>query len=415
MKVKKLILHDFRGIASMELQFQDSVNVLIGANGAGKSAILDCLAIMLSRLVGRIRSTKKTGRFFSDYDITNGKNETRNRIDVEIDRQNISWMVTRSRKGAKKQRISNFEQLSSVVDKIHSDFESDKELDFPLAVFYPVNRAVLDIPLRIRQRHEFDQLSAYDQALTGARNDFRLFFEWYRNREDLENELRVDDADYRDKELEAVRGAITKLFPGSSDLRIRRKPLRMVVEKLGTEIIVDQLSDGEKCQLALAGDLARRLAVANPSLSNPLKGKGIVLIDEIDLHLHPAWQRNVISVLTRTFPKCQFIVSTHSPQIVSEVKNESIFILTRSNGDVAALHPEGAYGLDANRILEDLMGVADRPRSIKEAIAKLFRQIDDGEYEIARITLEDLNGLIGSDPQLTRAGTLLRRKEIVGK
>jgi predicted ATP-binding protein involved in virulence len=105
----------------------------------------------------------------------------------------------------------------------------------------------------------------------------------------------------------------------------------MTITKQGQELIINQLSDGEKCLLAMVGDLARRLAIANPSLPDPLQGSGVVLIDEIELHLHPKWQREIIPALTRTFPNCQFIVTTHSPQVISQVKPEGIYILERTD------------------------------------------------------------------------------------
>lgn len=415
MKVTKLTLENFRGIARMELEFHERVNVLMGENGAGKSAILDCLAILLSRLIGRIKSTTGTGRFFGYRDVTNGQKETKNEISVEVDGQSASWSVTKTRRGLKKQTITNLEQLKGIAQKIQADYESDEDLDFPLAVYYPVNRAVLDIPLRIRKRHEFHQLSAYDESLSGAKNNFRVFFEWYRNREDLENETRTRKPRHRDRELKAVRTAIETLLPGCSELHVQRSPLRMVVNKGQTELVVNQLSDGEKCQLALAGDLARRLAIANPSRKNPLDGQAVVLIDEVDLHLHPSWQRTIVPRLAETFPNCQFIVTTHSPQVASEVDEGDVLLLQRTDDNVSVSRPEAVYGLDSNRILEDFMGVAERPQPIKDALAVLFRAIDESDLKAAKTIVEELNNQVGSDPQLTRARTMIRRKEILGK
>ncbi|WP_309143275.1 AAA family ATPase [Nostoc sp. CHAB 5836] len=133
---------------------------------------------------------------------------------------------------------------------------------------------------------------------------------------------------------------MSSLIPSFSKLRVRRSPLRMTVIKQGEELIVNQLSDGEKCLLAMVGDLARRLAIANPSLPDPLQGSGVVLIDEIELHLHPKWQREIIPALTRTFPNCQFIVTTHSPQVISQVKPEGIYILEKTDEGVVARRPE---------------------------------------------------------------------------
>ena len=221
-------------------------------------------------------------------------------------------------------------------------------LVFRLAVYYPTNRAVLDIPSAYQEpTHRFDQLSAYDQALSGKWSSFRIFFEWFRDREDLENERRLETPKFRDRELQAVRTAIRRFLPGCSAVRIRRAPLRMVIDKNGEELRVDQLSDGEKCTLAMVGDLARRMAIANPSPEDPLGGAGIVLIDEIDLHLHPGWQRHVVSALEATFPNCQFLVSTHSPQVVSHVAPERIWLLERSGCGVTASRPRRVIRSDS--------------------------------------------------------------------
>jgi predicted ATP-binding protein involved in virulence len=136
----------------------------------------------------------------------------------------------------------------------------------------------------------------------------------------------------------------------------------MTVKKQGQELIVNQLSDGEKCSLAMVGDLARRLAITNPGLRNPLEGSAVVLIDEIELHLHPKWQREIIPALTRTFPNCQFIITTHSPQVISQVKPDGIYILEATPEGIVAKQPESSFGRDSNRILEDLMDVSERPQ-----------------------------------------------------
>lgn len=225
--------------------------------------------------------------------------------------QTVSWGVTKTRNGRKKQVITNLKALKGIADTIQEEISENDSANIPLCVYSPVNRAVLDIPLRIRGKHAFQQLSAYDHALTAARRDFRVFFEWFRNREDIENENRIADGDYREVQLEAVRRAIARLVSGFDEIQVKRSPLRMTVRKFGEELIVNQLSDGKKCLLALAGDLACRFAIANPGRTDLLEGNGIVLIDEVDLHLHPAWQRGIVTSLENTFPACQFVVTTH--------------------------------------------------------------------------------------------------------
>ena len=199
--------------------------------------------------------------------------------------------------------------------------ESDELCSIPLFAYYPVNRAVLDIPLRIRIAHQFELLEAWDNSLTSAAN-FSAFFDWFPQKKYLENENRTylesqnkpESWEFPYKQLNAVRHALSEFLPEFSDFKVRRKPLRMTVFKKGEELNVEQLSEGEKCMIALVGDLARRLAIANPTSSSPLAGDGIILIDEFDLHLHPLWQRWMLRLLPQIFTNCQFIVTTHSPQ-----------------------------------------------------------------------------------------------------
>lgn len=414
MKLTSLRLTNFRGIQDLKLDFSEQVNVLLGVNGAGKTAILDCAAIMLSRLVGRIRSTHGTGRFFVDYDISNGKPETNNEIDIVFGGNPYEWSVSKTRTGRKQQTTTRLRQIKEIVDLIHLDLEFGDSSSLPVVVYYPVNRAVLDIPLRIRNKHPFDQLAAYDQALSGNRRDFRTFFEWFRDREDLENEKRLDRPSYRDRQLRAVRLAVERFVPEMTGLRVKRNPLRMVVLKNGESLIVNQLSDGEKCALAMIGDLARRMAIANPAESDPLHGKGIVLIDEIDLHLHPAWQRRVVTSLQDTFPNCQFIVSTHSPQVVSHVKQERIWLLERTKSTVSASRPVESFGQTTGSILEDIMDVSERPQEIRDRLSSLFWAIQNDELAAAKKMLAKLHNTIGRDPELVRAEFHIRRKETLG-
>ena len=415
MRLNSINIEGFRGIPNLELEFPKQVNVLVGVNGVGKSAVLDCTAIMLSRLIGRIRSSAGTGRYFTHSDINNRRQWTKNEIEVAFQGKPLRWSVVKTRRGQQKQRISGLVDLRRDVELFRSKLAEDEAARLPLAVYYPVNRAVLDIPLRIRKRHPFDRLAAYDQALSGEWSSFRVFFEWFREREDLENEKRLDKPEFRDSQLQAVRTATERFLAGFRGLKVRRSPLRMVVEKHGEELIVNQLSDGEKCTLAMAGDLARRMAIANPAMVDPLQGEAVVLIDEIDLHLHPGWQRRLIAALTKTFPKCQFLLSTHSPSILGHLDSKSIWILERTKSGISAKRPDDAYGQTTDRILEDIMGVPPRPKEVQNTLNKLFRAIERGEMMEAKQLLSDMQRKVGPDPDLVKASVLIRRKEVLGQ
>ena len=179
-------------------------------------------------------------------------------------------------------------------------------------------------------------------------------------------------------------------------------------------MIVNQLSDGEKCTLAMVGDLARRMAIANPRADDPLEGEAVVLIDEIDLHLHPGWQRHIAAKLQDTFRNSQFLLSTHSPQILSHLDRRCIWILERNGSNVSAKRPQDAYGQTASRILEDIMEVPARPQEVKERMTDLFLAIEQGNMTSAKHLLSSMRQTIGRDPDLVKADVLIRRKEVLG-
>jgi predicted ATP-binding protein involved in virulence len=179
----------------------------------------------------------------------------------------------------------------------------------------------------------------------------------------------------------------------------------MVVQKGDTLLEVDQLSDGEKCLLAMAGDLGRRLALANPSPADPLSAAAVVLIDEIELHLHPGWQRMVVERLRQTFPNCQFILTTHSPQVLSQVPAESVILLDRFK---RAELPAGTLGRDSNAILTEVMGVPERPQATADRIHEIAELIDREELPAAREALDTLAKQLGEqDSEVVRLRSLI--------
>lgn len=412
MKITNLDIQNFRGIKSAKFKFHNRLNVFIGENGAGKSTVLDCLAILLSRLTWRIISQSSSGRFFTEEDVHHGEKKTTNTLYALIFDNEYTWTAGKSIERNKSQTLSNQDDIKNLVTYINKSLELDKHFNLPLIAFYSTNRSVVSIPLKVKKQHKFDQIAALENSLLGKReeSDFRLFFEWFRNREDIENEafrhkLYFDD-DYVDPQLEAVRTAIHRLMPDFKSLQVKRKPsLRMVVKKGTNEFRIQELSDGEKCLLALVADMARRIAMANPSMANPLEAEAIFLIDEIELHLHPAWQRMIVPKLLEVFPNCQFFITTHSPQILGEIHEiESIWLM---KPDSFPYHPERAYGLNSNEILSEIMGTKERSFEVQEQLCKIDSLINDGKFDEARQAIQDLAKQTKIIPALLEANSML--------
>ena len=426
MHIRNLTLAGFRGAQHLELELHENLNVFVGMNGAGKTTILDASAILLSWLVNRIISLRGSGRPIVEAEIRNGYPYSTLEITLDHEGAAWCWKLAKARKGhGSKNSVSVLVTASELARQFRSAITDKAEnVNLPLFAYYPVNRAVVDIPLRIRGKQGFDLLSAYDGALSGGAG-FRTFFKWFREREDLENEARRDAqslfadasaAGFSDLQLEAVRNALTSFMPEFENLTVRRNPLRMEVVKEGERLLINQLSDGEKCLMALIGDLARRMAILNPLRDNPLHGKGIILIDEIDLHLHPKWQRMAITKLVRVFPNCQLLITTHSPHIITHVKPENLFLLSMEDNELASNPPTESYGKTIERVLEDLMGLeTTRPDVVQKDLRELYEKIDSDDFEKARELIEKLEKQIGEDSELVKAKVLIKRKELIGK
>lgn len=452
MKVKRLELKGFRGFDEIVLDFDTSPQrptVFIGFNGVGKSSVLDSLVILLSWFIKRIEfdpDSKKPlqsetehrslpeSQFAYGYpfeDIKNNCDNASGKILIDYQSEEIQWTISTvfqlhnyvedtNTNHTINMSSEEVEELNILTKKIRDATRKNSYESLPIIIYYSVNRSSSQIPLISQDIVSTTAIDAYKNALDRKSIDSKEFFQWYRNTEDLENERIRDDANYKDKQLVAVRNAIHSLIPEFNNLRVRRSPLRMTVNKtIGDkveELSIDQLSDGEKCLLAMVGDIARRLAIANPSLDDPLQGEGIVLIDEIELHLDPQWQHKIIPRLTETFPNCQFIVTTHSPQVLSHVQPENIYILQSTPDGIIASNPESSYGRDSNQILEDYMGTPERPQDIKDKILELFRLIDRNDFAGAKQLCQSIGSEIGFDePELLRAGVVIKRKEILGK
>ena len=209
---------------------------------------------------------------------------------------------------------------------------------------------------------------------------------------------RLETAQEPDHALDAVvRAASSALMEevASVEFSVLRDEVEVIFqsgERRGFSI----LSDGYRNLIALAADVAWRAVRLNPhaAASMPQEASGVVLIDEVALHLHPGWQRQVLPSLRRTFPKIQFVVSTHSPQVLSSVEPDCVRFLDAAGG---AATPRVSEGLDTNTILRDLMGVPERPEGATEQLKEVERLIEEGALEEAERKLDDLATTLGAD------------------
>lgn len=401
MKINTLKLSNFKALSKASLELEGKSVVLFGVNGTGKSSVLKSINLLYANIINQIVNRKELKQSYalSLEDIQYGKTETSIAAEFLLDGDNIQYSRTMVRKTGKK--THNIINLRKIAESFQNRYFSDEKQDnIPIFVNYGTNRLVLDIPLRIRTHHDFDIYSAFEKAIEN-KIDFRTFFEWYRDQEDYENHCKVEmaDLDYKDKSLEAVRQAVMVMLKDCENLRVARKPrLEMKIDKQGIALNVSQLSDGEKCTMALFGDLARRLTIANPNLDNPLLGEGVVLIDEVELHMHPSWQRDILKNLKKTFPNIQFIITTHSPIVLSEIDDSYKIFFLRANGkENEIVEYMRLDGFDANYILEEFMETKSMNENTEKLINSIYACINDKLYEQAEERVMQLEKLTGKN------------------
>ena len=393
MKLNKITIENFKGFSDVEFILNGKSTVIFGVNGTGKSSILSVINYLMRPLMNRLtQSQSKAYSTFSPEIVRVGTKQMSLSAEINIDDFTIELNRTYTKPTTRQNAVTkdSKKEYSIIAGKFFMD--NILEDNIPIFTSYGINRSVLDIPLRIRQKHKFSQLTSLEHAIDNS-IDFKTFFEWFRNQEDIENEHIRDTGDhnYKDKSLECVRYAIEKMLGDFTDLKVKRNPLRMTIKKGECEIVVDQLSDGEKCTLAMFGDLARRIALANPGLSNPLEGRGIVLIDEIELHMHPSWQRRVLSVLKSVFPNIQFIITTHSPQILGEVDDSYNLIYLKTSHDERSVEIiKRMDGFDSNYILESYMETNSLNKDFDNLITKAYEEIDLNEFSKAEKTIKEI-------------------------
>jgi len=303
----------------------------------------------------------------------------------------------------------------------------------PLLAYYGTGRLWKEkrLPGKKQATGASSRLSGYTDCLN-PESSYRAFADWLRMETmvDYEQQLAAIErgesvgASIQGRLLRSIQGAVNTVMGPSGWKNIRFSPSvqEVVAEHPGHGILpVSTLSDGIRNMIGLVADIAYRAVRLNPHLGNDAVGStpGIVLIDEVDMHLHPEWQQVVLRDLKRdqAFPLIQFIVTTHSPQVLSTVRKEHIRIL-EAGAEMAPKPRARTFGETSNDVLETVMHTPFRPdlEHVRE-LDEYMTLIDQGFYKgeaanALRVKLEQVLGVDHRD--LLRADRIIRRREILG-
>lgn len=438
MYLEKLKLHNFRCYEKLEIDFNRQLTVLVGKNGSGKTTVLEAIAIALGtwfvgfNIVNAKGINKRTDPLRKAYQI-GATDDVQTQFPVEIEAwgkieeskdQILHWKRelytptgTMTTKDAKQ-----IVEYAAEYQKAISEGRTDIYL--PMVAYYGTGRLW---DYHRQKRTDVFKVSSrtngYIDCLDGTAN-VKLMMDWFqimtinkyqRQEENLES----------NPELDTVYLAMEKCLKnlsGYSDVKIRYNMGTQELDVYYSEqdkqrmrIPLNQLSDGYKGMISLVADIAYRMATLNPQLGTEVltKGDGVVLIDEVDLHLHPAWQQKVIDNLMDIFPEVQFIVSTHAPAIISSVKTDKLRIL--SNKEVC-MTANQVYGKDVNSVMKEIMGVNDRPDKIVELFEEFYRLLSEKKYDEAGAVLDKLDEERGyHDPEIAKCRVKLKLERMRGK
>lgn len=420
MKLDTIFISRFRCFEEAQLAFEDDVTVLVGVNGAGKTAFLDALALSVTFLIdvlARRNSLKEVdlNALFRPTDLHSTSRSRANFVKIAASLSDLTPEGKESLGDVENGLLEcrafysphadpnsypdypgfhemEFSYALGIWDSI--DEEPEAEITLPLIAYYRSDRKLKgEIELGDVFKSAFNRESAYDHALDAAA-DYSAMCKW----------LYV-------AENQVLREPDNSQSPIASAYRSMNRALHLLVEDVksfgflgippslifevgsnGTSRSqgLEQLSDGYRSLIGICLDFARRLALANPNSKKPLELPAILLIDEIELHLHASWQQTVIPKLREIFPNTQIICTTHSPQVLTSVEDRCIRILDGQNVHAA---PSGTWGAESKRLLEDVLGVSSRP---PERFAKPVKQlhelqdlIDQGKYEEAKAKIDE--------------------------
>ncbi len=456
MKIEEIIIKNFRCFEQLEVTFHPQMTVLIAANGGGKTSILDAVRIAVWPFVKGFDLGSQTGKSatiqIDDVRLEkqiNDNMEPKEKTEVNTtgvwddNGQVKTWLQWRDsiKKGTNSKGDASTAELTNQYAKSMQKkvFEGKEQIDLPLIAYLGTGRLwyqsrysseAADVVL---SKTEYSRTSGYLNCLSQG-SSLKHFVDWYGwiYRSYREEQIKALEQGYSWGEpgshflqtIKAIQFAVNCLIEkqtGWKDIAYSSSHEQQIVlthPQHGT-LPLERLSDGLRNMVAMVADLAYRCVKLNPHLGAEatIKTHGIVMIDEVDMFLHPSWQQSVLGSLQEAFPKIQFIVTTHSPQVLSTVPKECIRVLgTNAEGkNIAATPLAASYGEPSNDVLQAIMHVDPQPPvPEKRLLDELTSLVDQGEYQSKHATelLAELKQKLNDQhPQILKIERSIRRQE----
>lgn len=430
MKLNSIIIKNYRCFEQLEISLDDHVTLFVGKNGAGKSTILDAIAIAVSTFLcgiegGISRNIQREDARYLFFEME-GVVDAQHQFPVEITgkgqcngKMGIEW--TRSlNSNSGKTTVKDAKQLIEVAEGMQNQvMAGDTQIVFPILSYYGTGRLYAQKKEKrdLKTLQRFNRQVGYLDCMAAESNE-KMMLNWFEKMTLKSLQMQQRDGIIGGiSQLRTVEAAVCACFRRISkaeqaSLSFDLDTHRIMVEytdaaKEKRRFALNEMSDGYKNTLSMIGDIAYRMAVLNPQLGERIleETSGIVLIDEIDLHLHPEWQQTILQDLQSIFPKVQFLVTSHAPAVINSVKREHVRIL---DGGCIYMPVEQTYGRDANSILREVMQVEERPAEVQQLLSEFYKSIDQENMEEAERILRQIENVVGStDPEVNGAQVTL--------
>lgn len=448
-RLHSLHVRDYRCFSALEVDFHPQLTVLVANNGAGKTSVLDAVAVALGPYVGAF--DEGVGQHFHPSDIRQVRVRQTTALEMEYAPQGVwlqatgtvpnvgtEWMGDgvvwqRALAGPVKAKttIKDAKVLIDYGKRLQEAVRTPgTDVRLPLLAYYGTGRLWQQKKLMEGKLPRSSRTIGYTDCLDPA-SSYKSFVAWFRywNLNAQESRLKALEQGLAhaptefDAYIAAVAGAVNIcLAPSgwgdisysfSADALVARHPDQ-------GQLPVELLSDGIRNMIGMVADMAFRAVKLNPQLGAQAveQTSGVVLIDEVDMHLHPVWQQTVLQGLCAAFPAVQFIVTTHSPQVLSTVDRACVRVLGPDvSGHVCATMPlADTYGVPSGTVLQQVMHVDPQP-PVPEMpdLKRLTWLVDQGQFGPAEAALmAELTARLGSaHEQLQRLQRTLQRQRVL--
>ena len=416
MRIDRLRLTNYRGFASQVFDLHPRFTLFVGDNATGKTSILDALTVAMDSWFIGMKAGEPTGGFsVSEVRLATHRYDDRFSFEPQYPTQVEAWGVVMDRQVSWSRELIQQKgrtTTSGSRDLTYLSADADRrvregvEVDLPLLCSYGPERLWWETPQRKRKVPEREALrpSRFDgyRLSTAFEIQETPLLEW------IKSEISVSQQTGKETSgLTVMKTALLSCVEDAVDLYYdpRIADLVLVMEDREPQVF-DNFSAGQRVMVTLIGDLVRRAITLNPHMGREVLERivGIIAIDELDLHLHPKWQRRIIGDLKRTFPRIQFVATTHSPQMIGEALPEEIRLLENWN----VFTPDYSFGVDSNRILQELMQASPRNEKTQHLLSELAEKVDSEDMDSAKKLVGRLTEELGEgDPEVTRANTLI--------